>query len=642
MRGRRITLLPLLLLKLAGTAQSFILGFQLSSAPNIQLKNYPYPDRNATPVDLTNCQEGPGEEVLAVGVINGVSQGIAMNTRQKMKGIALWRDPGCPPETPDYLISWREGVDGMQLADMALAGSVIVVGSWMDLEGGNTLLQRLGPPFGYIYKFGVAGAGTVNLEGSGDIYDGERIYVEEGMPVITRGQRKTLAAVKLELMKKAAVIRRAFLTVDEVDSGGETPEGVGQHLFDTDPNPWASASGGGEQHRLEQLTSMLNTIDPQSQRQNQGQQPQNMMSNPFLGLLHGPQLRNTNSQFQGFNPYQPVYFSGPQMVQRPSSHNGSIKPSKCEWSRAELATGDEEIPGGGTIPSGIRIGAIEPMASVDEVQRRTDLMRNFLSNADDTTIEDIGGEWPTIRMDKSRIPPDLRDDPPIKDEGEPNRAAGGNEQVLVDEGGERDVIEEITMSRDIPGFGPGVMDIPQHFGDNPYYAQPPIGQFGWGFAGPDPNYQDPYPYYNNFQGPQREQLPPGWPTSGQFGTWSMQESYPRILSEMYNAQQAGGQLGEQDPEIQFAGYEGQDEGPNIDENSPNDENQRIQFEAGIGAGGVQVIPRAGGFPNPGNVQDGDQIVEEEQLFEEEYSPMDDGDFFADDENFSGETRLSGP
>lgn len=101
----------------------------------------------------------------------------------------------------------------------------------------------------------------------------------------------------------------------------------------------------------------------------------------------------------------------------------------------------------------------------------------------------------------------------------------------------------------------------------------------------------------------------------------MQENYPRVLLEIYKAQVYGDQMDNLGIETQFAGY-GQGVAQNNNEVFPKDQNQKINFEGELG----RLI----------NIQGWDQVVPEEQLFEEEYSPPDDGDFFADDEKFPGE------
>ncbi|EGX51653.1 hypothetical protein AOL_s00054g52 [Orbilia oligospora ATCC 24927] len=348
MKRRRILPAVLLFMELqfSQVAQSFILGFQLSSDPVITLKTYPYLDGNPDRVDLTNCQEGPDGEVLAVGVINGVKQGIGANTRRKMRAIALWREPDCLATTPDYIISWREGIQGMQLADMALAGQVINVRSWMDLQPKNTHLRRLGQPFGYIYKFG--GNGADPNEGE----EGERIYVEEGMPVVTTGIEETPAAAKLELIQRAGAVRKAFLTMDEIDDDGDDDdddngndgndyvEDVSQYQSNPQPEgtsytqtngPHGGWQYAGSGQRQRELNTMANTNS--QGRIPMGQNPSlqswatgnpymiragaNMMMHPFPNINNIPTPLSLPYQSQNMmsNPFMRL----PQLPQQPQN-----------------------------------------------------------------------------------------------------------------------------------------------------------------------------------------------------------------------------------------------------------------------------------------------------------------------------------
>ncbi|KAK6356655.1 hypothetical protein TWF718_000995 [Orbilia javanica] len=695
----RIPTSSILLLNFTGIAQSFILGFQLSSEPTMELTTYPYPDRNSSPVDLANCQEGPGGEVLAVGVINGVSQGIATNTRQKMKGIALWREPGCSTGKPDYIISWREGVQGMQLADMALAGQIINVRSWMDLEEDNIHLRKLGKPFGYIYKFESNTGAGINIDDGGDgddDYDegGEMIDVEEGMPVVVVGKRKTTAAAKLELIKRAGTIREAFLTVDELDesqSHGTSPNtdtdtdarqptiqgilsGNAGPGWPYQPQPQAQPGARYNQNTprpggnmmMNPFPSINNLITPSTQPYD----PQNMMSSPFARFS-----QNINTRAQQLVPqnnlvfvYPPIYIYGPpptQLLQQSYASNPYIYPQQLQGTPnintnrnnyqntqprlpTDLPNQDylqQGRPSGTGNPLedaisdfGYELGLVNPMAPVEEVEKRTQALNQYLSNNDETIIPNIVNDWPTVRMETSGIPPTLLEDIQgeggellKKEEEEVEVGGGGGEQP---EPVNEEIVEEIQTSRGDPmqefRFGTGYYDN-MHVSDNPWDPRP-FGSLPYAYqagrqslAMPEPVYQNPY---YNLQAPQGQQLPQAWGPGSQLGSLGIPENYPRMLSEIYNARAYGDQPDDQGIGTQSAGYS-QYLPHSIDEIVPNDQNQDMQFEQ-----------RARELVNNENLRNGGEAASEDRSFEEEYSPIDDGDFFADDENFSGNTQLS--
>ncbi|KAK6517172.1 hypothetical protein TWF506_007047 [Arthrobotrys conoides] len=670
MKRRRIPPMLLLLLpQFSQIVQSFILGFQLSSKPMIELMTYPYPGRNSKPIDLTNCQEGPGEEVLAVGVINGVSQGISANTRRKMRGIALWREPDCLT-TPDYLISWKEGIQGMQLADMALAGQVINIGSWMDLEKGNVHLQRIGGAPGYIYKFGGNGAGP----DQGD--EGETIYVEEGMRVVTTGKRTTMAAAKLELIKRAGEIRKAFLTVDEISDGDDDgDDGDDDGRYPPGPQPGNAQRSHGGSERLQAENTMAN-MNPQGQI---GQYPSlqfwpignpdmlrsggGMMANPFHNNFHPPLSLPYQSQNLMLNPFigfsqgalqnnmlvnpsmlQLSTYLTPMHVQQGLPNINSNIMSQNNQPQFPTVPPDQDISQANG-PSrtrqledisrfGYSLGLSNPMAPVGEVERRTNMLGEYLSDPNKVTVPEIVSGWTTVGLDGNSIPPELLGDTQVKNEEERLAKIEVEEEGQAGQGGNQ-VTEEIQMSRSDPNQGSGFnMHMayqdnmqagenswdPHPFNSDPYRA-------GWQPLIPEPVYHNQY-YSFHGQAPQGQELAPGWPTNNQLGMLGMlgiQENYPRILSEIYSAQNYGGQFNDPNAGIQLAGY-GQDVAQDNNDAFPND--QYLQSQPGEG------------LINNGNIQVEDEIVPEEQLFEEEYSPVDEGDFFADDENFSGETRLS--
>ncbi|KAF3151452.1 hypothetical protein TWF594_007097 [Orbilia oligospora] len=633
MKRRRILPAVLLFMELqfSQVTQCSILGFQLSSDPVITLKMYLYLDGNPDRVDLTNCQEGPGGEVLAVGVINGVKQGIGANTRRKMRAIALWREPDCLATTPDYIISWRGGIQGMQLADMALAGQVINVRSWMDLQEKNTHLRRLGQPFGYIYKFGGNGAGPDEGE------EGERIYVEEGMPMVTTGIEETPAAAKLELIQRAGAIRKAFLTMDEIDDDGDDDDN-GNHgngyaedvnQYQSNPQPegtsYTQTNGAhdgwqhaGSEQRQRELNAMVNTN--LQDRILMGQNPsQNVMSNPFMRPLHLPQQPQNNIPFDS-SMQLTSYLANPLIYTQQGfpSVNANAK------GRQLLEEAVSRF--------GYELGLLNPMAPVEEVERRTEMLKKYLSDANEETVPDMVNNWPTVGIDPNSISPELLEDVQVKNEGEGlTKEEGQSNQV------NNQIVEEVQMSRNDPMQGPG-FDMayrdntpidgnlwdPQLFGSNPYIAR-------WQPLIPEPMYHGRYynPHDQALENQQRshQSLANGERMLG------MQEDYPRMLSEIYNTQAYGGQVDEPDAGIQLAGY-GQDFVPDNNEAFPNDLYQEPQLgRVGRGRGGNPSLN------DDQYIQSGDEIVPDQQLFEEEYSPLDDGDFLADDEN-SGGTRLS--
>ncbi|KAK6333888.1 hypothetical protein TWF730_004071 [Orbilia blumenaviensis] len=650
------SILPLLLLlEFAGLAQAFLLGFQLSREPTMELKLYPYADRDSEPVDLTDCQPGPNEEVLAVGIINGGSQGVAASTKRRMTGIALWREPDCPPVMPDYIISWRDGVDGMQLADLDITGHTMTVGSWMDLDADNLYLQKAGTPHGYIY----------------DPEADEKVYVEGGAPVVTNGERKTTKAAKAELIAKAGVIQRSYardmqyiadgtggveriptdniplpdevpgnsnINVEPVASTGEQVEGgyanniwsiggneresiIGgaplgsQPVGTTSNQPLWSGGGGNPQNpgmnsnifsngrqgpgpglgpglgsiphstsgNMVMLQSYPNLNNYQPPQINPYQH-QNMMSNPFPGFIQPLQV-----QYVPVNPQ--IYFSNqqqqPQRQQNPLLDLNRAPPPRQQ--QPGLQTPLRE--------SLTHLGRSNPMAPVEEIERRADLLGQYLRNNDPALVEQILGNWPVAQPDPNSIFTGMFPDFQVKGEGLPKEET---EQLNP---GREEILEEIQMSRE-PEPNPGYvnnMGGRNWFDNSPYMAQQPQNnprlqsQFRL-YTGVEESMRPGQGYgdaYNNFPIPPSRQL-------------ATQESLARMLSDLYNAQRSltGGLEFEQVSE----------------DSNPNG---RIPLE------GEVIMSNGDTSVQPGIV--------EEQEFEVEYSPQDDGDFFADDEYAGGDS-----
>ncbi|KAF3157779.1 hypothetical protein TWF225_000716 [Orbilia oligospora] len=345
------------------------------------------------------------------------------------------------------------------------------------------------------------------------------------------------------------------------------------------------------------------------------QQLTSYLANPLIYTQQGFPSVNANGMNQNNQPWQPT---------RPSNLQNIPQTYESAKGRQLLEEAVSRF--------GYELGLLNPMAPVEEVERRTEMLKKYLSDANEETVPDMVNNWPTVGIDPNSIPPELLEDVQVKNEGEGlTKEEGQSNQV------NNQIIEEIQMSRNDPMQGPG-FDMayhdntpidgnlwdPQLFGSNPYIAR-------WQPLIPEPMYHGRYynPHDQALENQQRshQSLANGERMLG------MQEDYPRMLSEIYNTQAYEGQVDEPDAGIQLAGY-GQDFVPDNNEAFPNDLYQEPQLgRVGRGRGGNPSLS------DDQYIQSGDEIVPDQQLFEEEYSPLDDGDFFADDEN-SGGTRLS--
>ncbi|EPS40013.1 hypothetical protein H072_6188 [Dactylellina haptotyla CBS 200.50] len=241
------------LLGSAGVGQAFLLGFQLADQPELSLTAYPYANRFADPVELSDCEPGPGHEnVLAVGVINGVAQNIKANRDQQMYGIALWRTEDCIGE-PDLIIKWRHGIQGMQIASLVASNLVMPVGSWLDLEEENQILQTMDPPGSIL-----------------SVPQNEVIYYENHEWVVVSGENSDAQNAVLSLMERAADIRNLYNSPRNImdmppNILGDFPayETANNVLSDTIPIPTQSR----EQHPPGVVHSPIET--PRNLKQNQ-------------------------------------------------------------------------------------------------------------------------------------------------------------------------------------------------------------------------------------------------------------------------------------------------------------------------------------------------------------------------------------
>ncbi|KAF3199059.1 hypothetical protein TWF191_004617 [Orbilia oligospora] len=332
-----------------------------------------------------------------------------------------------------------------------------------------------------------------------------------------------------------------------------------------------------------------------------------MMSNPFMRLPQLPQQPQNNIPFDSSMQQLPSYLANPliytqqgfpnvnanRMNQnnqpwlptRPSNLQNVPQPDESAKARQLLEEAVSQF--------GYELGLLNPMAPVEEVERRTEMLKKYLSDANEGTVPDMVNHWPTVGIDPNSIPPELLEDVQVKNEGEGQAQVEGQSNQVNNE-----IIEEIQMSRNDPMQGPGFdmahrdnIPIGGNLWDPPLFSSN-SHIVGWQPLIPEPIYHGRY--YN---------------------------SHDRALESQQRSHQS------------LANDEryGQDVVPD------NNEADLYQ-EPQLGRVGV----REGGNPSLSNgqyIQSGDEIVPDQQLFEEEYSPLDDGDFFADDEN-SGGTRLS--
>ncbi|KAF3205478.1 hypothetical protein TWF106_001116 [Orbilia oligospora] len=367
------------------------------------------------------------------------------------------------------------------------------------------------------------------------------------------------------------------------------------------------------------------------------------MSNPFMRLPQLPQQPQNNIPFDSSMQQLPSYLANPliytqqgfpnvnanRMNQnnqpwlptRPSNLQNVPQPDESAKARQLLEEAVSQF--------GYELGLLNPMAPVEEVERRTEMLKKYLSDANEGTVPDMVNHWPTVGIDPNSIPPELLEDVQVKNEGEGQAQVEGQSNQVNNE-----IIEEIQMSRNDPMQGPGFdmahrdnIPIGGNLWDPPLFSSN-SHIVGWQPLIPEPIYHGRY--YNSHDRALESQQRSHQSLANDERMLGMQEDYPRMLSEIYNTQAYGDQGDEPDAGIQLAGY-GQDVVPD------NNEADLYQ-EPQLGRVGV----REGGNPSLSNgqyIQSGDEIVPDQQLFEEEYSPLDDGDFFADDEN-SGGTRLS--
>ncbi|KAK6533887.1 hypothetical protein TWF281_005234 [Arthrobotrys megalospora] len=719
-----------LLLELAGTAQAFILGFQLSSDPIMDLLMYPYTTAITPPADLTACQNGPSKEIVAVGVINGLSQGLAANTRQRMRGIALWEQEGCPPLTPDYMISWREDFDGMQLADLARAGKITRVGSWMDLDADNVYLQAAGEPSGYIYDFG----------------DDKKIYIEGGKPVVINGERKTTAAARQELILKGGDVQRDYAReirralerlgdiVEELEGGNggedvtddripgrreDEGEMMRQQIEEEEPLVGRGPSiergrlrsgrgrcgrGGGQSNTMNSGTNRRGQEDtlrtqsggivrnPQPVRGVGGRGPQslrsdglpmeevspwsgyirtnapnifpvpqypsqNMISNPPQNLMLNPYQNVANpsqnvmsNPFSGFSQgSQPrnVIMNPPLYLQVPPTHNLIINPPIYVLQQAPNSnTQPQQSQGQPGLRSpleeaigrlGYQLGRTNPMAPIEETERRTGILDRYLSTNDEIIMGDILGPWST-RSRSDVLSLGLF--PQNMNVQLNNQGQARTENPRPNQGHE-EITEEIRMSQGPQRQSQSVQQQrngnrnswdPDLLQPTPSTQQQQDSRLGWQsqfrlYTGVEESNRPENVYQSqvyNFQPPPTRPWPSMQATNNQQGVWPTQEPRPQVLPNIYNNQVGVRGSREEPIEIEPASPV-RDVLQNIGEEVPNNQIQEIQFrnEAANGQ----------------DTQGGNMIVEEQDMGME-YPPLDDADFFADDERLSGDSGYS--
>ncbi|KAF3923221.1 hypothetical protein ABW20_dc0110544 [Dactylellina cionopaga] len=141
-----------------------------------------------------------------------------------MYGIALWKNKDCLG-SPDLVIGWRPNIKGVQIADLVHVNLVMNVGSWMDLESKNGILQAANPP-GFIY----------------DAQQDRNLYHENGEWTVLSGESSTTQAAVKELTEAAAEIQAAY---------GQSDGGISDEVLSTLANP--RSHGGFDDTSIQSL-----------------------------------------------------------------------------------------------------------------------------------------------------------------------------------------------------------------------------------------------------------------------------------------------------------------------------------------------------------------------------------------------------
>ncbi|KAJ6258468.1 hypothetical protein Dda_6509 [Drechslerella dactyloides] len=342
----------LLGLGLAAVADGFILGLQLGDDPVMSIASYPYPNPDTEPVDLSECQRGPpsDSDVVAVGVLNRVSQDIKENTDQIMYGIALWQNTDCDGR-PALIIGWRPEEPGMQVADLFRLGFAMPVGSWLDLEHDNAYLQMV-PEGGFVFDV-----------------RGQRDYMyEDGQWVVQSGESESYEGALDELVERGARIQNTYAAAAaeeavETNMEVEQMQPIAGTWFSPIIEPAQSANGGDDVLGIETIER---SREAQGGPLQAGWRPltlaEDMASSPFpLGLQDFGQRR------------QPLYTSTVQQ----------------DTSRETAPSFDEDLAA-----LAYNLGRRNPMASLDDLQKGWPLMQMYLQsqrNPPDEQREPSGG-----------------------------------------------------------------------------------------------------------------------------------------------------------------------------------------------------------------------------------------------------------